>query len=62
MLLGAPLTTIPNIAKQLSITFPTAKKEVDKLLALKILEESSRGTKPKHYIAREFFAAAYDEP
>lgn len=62
MLLGSPLTTIPNIAKQLSITFPTAKKEVDKLLALKILHESARESKPKYYIAREFFDAAYDEP
>jgi Fic family protein len=60
-LLGSPLTTIPDVVKRFSTTFPTAKKEIEKLIALNILEESPRNTKPKYYIAREFFAAAYSE-
>jgi Fic family protein len=58
-LLGSPLVTIPNLAKKCSITFPTAKKDVDKLISLGILHESPRDTKPTYYIAREYFAAAY---
>jgi Fic family protein len=58
-LLGSPLTTISNLAKKCSITFPTAKKDIEKLMALGILHESARGTKPTYYIAREYFAAAY---
>lgn len=60
-LLGSPLTTVPDLAKRFSITFPTAKNDMEKLIALKIVRESPRDTKPKYYIAREFFQAAYSE-
>jgi len=60
-LLGSPLITISNLAKNFSITFPTAKKDIDKLISLGILHESPRGTKPTYYIAREYFRAAYVE-
>jgi Fic family protein len=58
-LLGSPLVTISEIMKQCNTTFPTAKKDVEKLASLGILFESGRSVRPAHYIAREFFAAAY---
>jgi Fic family protein len=58
-LIGLPLITISNLAKKCSTTFPTAKKDIDKLVSLGILHESPRGTKPTYYMAREYFAAAY---
>ncbi len=60
-LLSSPLTTIPALAKQFNVSFPTAQQDVRKLVALQILQESPRDTKPKYYVSREFFAAAYDE-
>jgi Fic family protein len=60
-LLGSPLVTISEIMKQCSTTFPTAKKDVEKLVALGILFQSDRSTKPTYYIAREFFVAAYTD-
>lgn len=58
-LMSAPLTTIPQTAKELAISFPTAQSDIQKLMSLGILVESERETKPKRYIAREFFDAAY---
>jgi Fic family protein len=60
-LLSSPLTTIPALAKQFNVSFPTAQEDVRKLVALEILYESPRENKPRYYIAREFFAAAYDD-
>lgn len=60
-LLSSPLTTIPALARQFNVSFPTAQQDVRKLMALQILQESPRGNKPQYYISREFFAAAYDE-
>jgi hypothetical protein len=60
-LLSSPLTTIPVLAKQFNVSFPTAQEDVRKLIALEILHKSSRENKPQYHIAHEFFAAAYDD-
>jgi Fic family protein len=60
-LLSSPLTTIPALAKQFNVTFPTAQEDIRKLMALQILHKSPRENKPQYYISREFFAAAYDD-
>lgn len=60
-LLGSPLITIPALAKQFKVTFPTAQKDVRRLVELGILKESPRPSKPQYYISHEFFAAAYAE-
>lgn len=60
-LMSSPLTTIPELVKTLSVSFPTAQNDVRKLVSLGILHESPRQSKPKFYISREFFSAAYSE-
>ena len=60
-LLGSPLVSVSEIMKQCGTTFPTAKKDVEKLVSLEILYESTRSVKPTYYIAREYFAAAYTD-
>lgn len=60
-LLSSPLVTVPALAKQFNVTFPTAQKDVRRLVELGILEESARPSKPQYYLSHEFFAAAYDE-
>lgn len=60
-LLSSPLTTIPALAKQFKVTFPTAQKDVHRLIELGILKESPRQSKPRYYISHEFLAAAYAE-
>jgi Fic family protein len=60
-LLSSPLTTIPALARQFGVTFPTAQQDVRKLMELGILTESKRQSKPQYYISVEFFQAAYAE-
>ena len=60
-LLGSPLITIPALARQFQVTFPTAQKDVQRLMELGILKESPRQSKPQYYISHEFFAVAYAE-
>jgi Fic family protein len=60
-LLSSPLTTIPALAKQFDITFPTAQADVNRLVKLKILQKSGARTKPRYFVAHEFFAASYME-
>jgi Fic family protein len=60
-LMSSPMTTIPALAKQFKVTFPTAQQDVRKLINLEILEESRRSSKPQYYIAPEFFQVTYSE-
>jgi Fic family protein len=60
-LLASPLITIPALAKRFKVSFPTAQKDVRRLLELGILRQSSHQSKPRYYIAHEFFQAAYAE-
>jgi Fic family protein len=60
-LLGSPLITIPALARQFKVTFPTAQKDVYRLVELGILKESARQSKPQYYVSHEFLEAAYAE-
>jgi len=61
-LMSSPVTTIPALARQFEVTFPTAQADVRKLVKLKILREmSSPRSKPMNFWAPEFFSAAYSE-
>jgi Fic family protein len=60
-LLASPLITIPALAEQFEVTFPTAQKDVHRLVELGILRESTRQSKPRYYISHEFFQVAYAE-
>jgi len=58
-LLGSPITTIPGIAKEFRVSFPTAQKDVRKLIELKILDESAHSSKPQYFLSPDYLEAAY---
>lgn len=61
-LMSSPVTTIPALARQFDVTFPTAQADVRKLVKLKVVKEmSGPRTKPMNFWAPEFFSAAYAE-
>ena len=60
-LMSSPLITIPATAREFGTTFPTASADIQKLVSLGILQESPRKSKPKYFIAAEFYSAAYTE-
>jgi Fic family protein len=60
-LMSSPLTTIPALAKQFGVTFPTAQADVTRLIKLKILNPATTKSKPRYFVAHEFFAASYFE-
>ena len=55
-----PIVRIPDVVRQVDVTYPTAKNDVEKLIDLGILEELA-STYPKAFVAREIFDTAYDE-
>ncbi len=58
-LFSAPLTTIPTVAREFDVTFPTAQADINKLVRLGVLSPSKRKSKPKYFIAPEIFHVAY---
>ncbi len=60
-LISSPLTTVPEVARLFGVTYPTAKSDIEKLVALGILEETKRRSKPQYYISMDCFSAAYSE-
>jgi len=60
-LFSSPIVRITDVAKRLGITYPTAKTDVEKLVELEILSPL-REVKPKAFVARRIFDAAYGEP
>jgi Fic family protein len=60
-LLGTPITTIPGIAKSFNVSFPTAQKDVRKLMELNILTQSERSSKPKYFLSPGYLEAAYGD-
>ncbi|HEX7807074.1 MAG TPA: Fic family protein, partial [Thermoanaerobaculia bacterium] len=59
-LFSNPIVSIPTLQKQLNVTYPTAKTDVDKLIAEGILEPLAL-RRPQAFYARAIFAAAYSE-
>lgn len=59
-LFTTPIITIPGVAKQFSVTYPTAKSDVERLVNLKILTEAPN-TYPKLYYCAPIFRIAYED-
>lgn len=60
-LFSNPILRITDVARRLDISYPTAKADVDKLVAAGILVELEN-VYPKAFYARDVFGAAYSEP
>jgi Fic family protein len=59
-LFSNPIVSIPTLERQLSVTYPTAKTDVERLVTAGILQPL-RTTRPQAFYAPEIFAAAYGE-
>lgn len=57
-----PLINVPNLAREHSITYPTAKADIDFLISIGILSEMETNRRPKAYVAMEVLKIAYSEP
>lgn len=57
-LFGSPFIRITDLTRRLGVTYPTAKADVDRLIAAKILQELPDAT-PKTFYAEEVFRIAY---
>lgn len=58
-LFHSPAVTIAEVAKEVQVTYPTAKADVEKLVDMKILQEIP-DRHPKTYYAPEIFDIAYE--
>lgn len=56
----SPFVRIADLHKQLEVTYPTARADVDRLVEARILQELP-DIRPKTYYAPAVFAVAYDE-
>lgn len=54
-----PAFTIPMIAEQLGISYPSAKANVEKVIAAGIVEEARNTSNPRYYIAKEIVSSLY---
>jgi Fic family protein len=59
-LFATPVLTIPEMATQFNVTYPTAKSDIERLIALKILKEIPEEY-PKLYYCPPIFDIAYGE-
>jgi Fic family protein len=59
-LFSNPIVRITDVAKRLAVTYPTAKKDIDKLVQAEILFEL-KDVYPRAFYARKIFDAAYAE-
>jgi Fic family protein len=59
-LFALPFVTIPSLADELNVSYPTAQKDVTKLLEAGILKESPSSF-PRHFYAPEILRIAYSE-
>lgn len=55
----APVLQIPALANQYSVSYPTAKADVDKLLSVGVLQEIPESS-PKAYFAPEILSITYE--
>jgi Fic family protein len=59
-LFNSPMLRIPDVVKKYSITYPTAKTDVQGLLKAGILQEIEN-TRPKVFYSQDIFDIAYSE-
>ena len=60
-LFETPVLSIPQAVKMLTITYPTAKNDIDILLKLKIIDDSNIEQRPKIFFAPEIMRIAYSD-
>lgn len=58
-LLSSPIVKYTDIQRELSVSYPTARSDMDALVEMGIVNELRTGTNPKQYIAYEIFNIAY---
>lgn len=58
-LFSIPILTISGVAELLDVSYPTAKADVDKLVAARVLKEMPDTRNPKFYYAPKIFKIAY---
>jgi Fic family protein len=56
-----PIVTAPLLAERLTVSYPTAKNDIDRLVESGILQEIAE-TRPRAYFAPKIMKAAYGEP
>ncbi|HET8797835.1 MAG TPA: Fic family protein [Thermoanaerobaculia bacterium] len=59
-LFSNPIVSIPSLEKQLGVTYPTAKADVERLVEAKILTQLARA-RPRAFYAPAIFDVAYSE-
>lgn len=59
-LFESPLLTIPAVQQKLTVTYPTAKSDLNRLVEIGILREVA-GSRPKTFYAHEVFHVAYED-
>jgi len=60
-LFASPLTTIPQAATLTEVTYPTAKKDIDRLQGLGILREGPSDITPRYFYSPQLFDVAYGD-
>lgn len=60
MLFSHPIVTVTRLARNLGVSYPTAKSDIERLVAIDILHELPK-TYPKAFGAGKIFNAAYRE-
>lgn len=58
-LFGGPLVTVPQVCTLTNVTYPTAKADIDRLIAMGILREGPEEIYPKYFYAPEILEIAY---
>lgn len=60
-LFESPVATAPQLARQFEVTYPTAQKDIQRLICLDILVESRQLSNTKHYLAPRVVDIAYGD-
>lgn len=61
-LFETPVVTIPQVAERVDVTYPTAKADVDRLVASGILKPGREDVRPMYFFAPAIMDIAYSEP
>lgn len=60
-LFSAPVVTIPQVVSDTTVTYPTAKADVMRLVDLGVLAEGDPAVTPKYFFSRAIFDIAYGD-
>lgn len=56
-----PVLTIPALAKEHKVTYPTAQADIDQLIKLGVLSEAKTDLRPQHFVAKKIMQVAYSD-